>query len=131
MRKGEELREEGREKDPISESSEFSHSHGDESTREHNIWRWRWQETTAIRAREEGAAELCNMVRSNPMLEGSEFALIGQISLVRAMSCRVSKKNAAISGNLQTRTRSESDTQLDVTICFFPRQRLRRHSFAS
>ena len=36
----------------------------------------RWQETTAIRAREEGAAELCNMVRSNPMLEGSEFANI-------------------------------------------------------
>ena len=73
MRKGGELRE----RDPISESSEFSHSHRDESTREHNIWRWRrWQETTAIRAREEGTAELCNMVRSNPMLEGSEFDFI-------------------------------------------------------
>ena len=61
IRKEGELRE-PRERDPISESSEFSHSHRDESTREHNIWRWwRWKETTAIRAREEGAAELCNM----------------------------------------------------------------------
>ena len=63
------------ERDPISESSEFSNSHRDESTREHNIWRW--QRNNGWGSGERAALNCVTWPDLVLLTEGSIFSIQG------------------------------------------------------